>query len=923
MTDAPAASERSPFVGRSAELRRLEASLQAALRTGEPRTVVVLGEAGVGKSRLVGEFLAHAARRHAGLTILMGRCPAGGSGSAYWPLAEAIREASGASLTRTARSATARLRSHLAELFPGDGPRLPAQLAEALAVTASLVVPEDAVDAADPRATDAAVLKAWPRYLGAVAGERGAILFIEDVHWADPQVIRVVRSIHAATSGPLLLVLSARPDVGDRQPELVAVGDRWTPISLRPLPAAEAEHLVQEILDAPGLAPSLAGAVARRAEGNPLYIEETIRLLADTGALRVRDGVTEVVDTARLVASPATITGLLAARIETLPAEERRVLQAAAIVGRRFWDGAVASAVPARSVRSQLAGLEARDLVHRRASSTLAGQTEYAFKHALIRDAAYESMPGGRRARAHATVAGWLESVAGDRIGAVDEFVAEHYRDAVREGDTARMWAAHPDEREGLRRRATDALLSVGRIARRAYAIDRAIGLHRDALDLAVSPTERARAFEEVAEDQETGLRGEEAKATYLEALEVAREPSVDPDVRARICMKAARTLVMRWGAFRQRPDPALMDALIDEGLEVGRDAATRCWLLALNGGAAVRWRADARRPDPVSLDERLRRTRLAVEAAPGLDLPDLAGMAGRMVGQLEFDAGRFAECQATMRSIRVHLGRMRSKFQRALTSMYVFLALTDVEGGYVEALDLADEILELGRGMSAHEHMHGTFSKLWLLFHLGRWGEMPPLVDEHLDVLDEQITSVCPYVRSGPLVGALALAHLGDADGARRITERVPATWDEPGLPEMLLARIAIARGDPSEGARLARQMIDAGRQPNLEENAFDHVALIEALQASEDWDALGEAVRAARKWEPALELMAPVCDRADGLIALAAGERGPGVTRLMSAAERFGRMSLRILPHEIHRKLSSLDRRARNTEAISEVTQ
>ena len=216
--------------------------------------------------------------------------------------------------------------------------------------------------------------------------------------------------------------------------------------------------------------------------------------------------------------------------------------------------------------------------------------------------------------------------------------------------------------------------------------------------------------------------------------------------------MKAARTLVLRWGAFLERPDPALMDELIDEGMEAVRDPATRCWLLALNGGAAVRWRADGRRPDPISLDERLRRARSAAEAAPELDLPDLAGMAGRMVGQLEFEAGRFDDCRATMRTTRANLAGMRSKFQRALTSMYVFLAETDLGGRYLEALDLADEILELGRGMSAHEHMHGTFSMLWLLFHLGRWGEMPPYVEEHLVALEEPYAGVCPYVRSGPL---------------------------------------------------------------------------------------------------------------------------------------------------------------------------
>ncbi|MGH2444730.1 MAG: ATP-binding protein [Candidatus Limnocylindria bacterium] len=893
MTVVQAAGEHSPFVGRSAELRRLGANLQSALRSHGPRTVVVVGEAGVGKSRLIREFVQGATLQQPELAVLQGRCPAGGSGSAYWPLAEALREASGTSLAQDTRTAAASLRAHLEGLFPSGGEEL-VQLIQALAVTASLTVPDSPLERAEPQAVDAAVLRAWPIYLGVRGADHGAIVVIEDIHWADPQLLRVIRSIHRDASAGLLLILTARPELTDRHADFVVTDEGWTSLTMSSLAPPDAELLVRKLLQAPQLGPALAGAVARRAEGNPLYIEETIRLLTDTGAVRIHAGATEVLDTARLVASPASITGLLAARIAALPADERRVIQAAAIVGRRFWNGAVAQALRLKSVRTELGALEGRGLVHRRATSLLAGQTEYVFKHALIRDAAYEAMSRSHRARAHAAVGAWLESIAGDRIEAVHEFVAEHYRHGVQDGDAAQVWDSHPDEREALRERALRHLLTVGAAARRGYALDRAVALHGHAMDLAATATERARALEEIAEDHETGLRGEEAMSAYLEALEVAREATVDPDARARICMKAARTLVMRWGAFSKRPDPTLMDALIDEGLAAASDPATRCWLLALNGGAAVRWRADARTPDPISLDERLRRTRIAVEAAPGLDLPDLAGMAGRIVGQLEFEDGRFDDCRATMRAIRPHLGRMDSKFQRAITSMYVFLAMTDVEGRYAEAVDLAGEMLELGRGMSPHEHMHGTFAMLWVLDHLGRWGEMPPLVDEHLATLEGEDAIVCPYVRSGPLVGALTLAHLGDDGGVSRITDRVRATWDAPGLPEMLLARIATAQGRPAEGASRARQMIDEGRQPNLEENAFDVVGLIEALLALEDWDGLRDVIRGARRWEPAMALMRPTCDRADGLIALANGDRGPGITSLIAAAGQFGRLGL-----------------------------
>jgi DNA-binding CsgD family transcriptional regulator/tetratricopeptide (TPR) repeat protein len=894
MSGAGSVAGLSPFVGRHAELRRLHAAMRDAFRTGRPTGILVMGEAGIGKSRMVREFLAGAASSEPGVTTLIGRCPPSDSGSAYWPLAEALREASDASLTKGTRAAAAALRRHLERLLPDASPTA-TELTHALAATAGLVVPRNPLDRAEPRAVDAAIRRAWPRYLTACVRPGPGILVIEDVHWADPQLLRVVESIHRDAQGPLVVVLTARPELANRHTDFPSHRARWTTVTLASLARGDSVQLVRSLLQATDLAVRIAQPVAARADGNPLYIEETLRLLVDSGAVRVGSGTTQVLDTARLLASPATINGLLAARIAALPDDERRVLQAAAIVGRRFWDGAVEHASQMASVHRLLAALEGRGLVGRLAHSTVGGQHDYAFKHALIRDAAYEATPRGRRARAHAQIGRWLESTARDRVAEVDEFIAEHYRRAVLEGDMAGAWDAHADEREELRASAFRHLVAAGAAARQRYALDRAADLHRHAVDLATTATDRAHALEELAEDFETGLRGEQAMATYLQSLGEARDPGADSERRARICMKAARTLVMRWGAFPERPDPALMDELIDEGLAAARDPATRCWLLALNGGAAIRWRSDAKRPDPIPLEERLRRTRQALKDAPGIGLPDLAGFAARILGQLEFEDGQFERSVATMRAIRPQLRRMHSKFQRALTSMYLFLSVADVQGRYADALQLGEEILELGREMSPHEHMHGTFSCLWALHHLGRWSEMPPLVDEHLEALRGEDQMACPYVRSGPLVGALTRAYLGDGRGVEAITGRITMTWDTPGLPEMLTARIATARGNPAEGRRLAERMIAAGRQPSLEENAFDVLAHIEALQALEDWDALSDVVRDAQRWERALALVQPFRDRATGLIALAAGARGPGITRLRSAATRFGRLAVR----------------------------
>jgi predicted ATPase len=161
MSGAGSVAGLSPFVGRHAELRRLHAAMRDAFRTGRPTGILVMGEAGIGKSRMVREFLAGAASSEPGVTTLIGRCPPSDSGSAYWPLAEALREASDASLTKGTRAAAAALRRHLERLLPDASPTA-TELTHALAATAGLVVPRNPLDRAEPRAVHAAIRRSRP-----------------------------------------------------------------------------------------------------------------------------------------------------------------------------------------------------------------------------------------------------------------------------------------------------------------------------------------------------------------------------------------------------------------------------------------------------------------------------------------------------------------------------------------------------------------------------------------------------------------------------------------------------------------------------------------------------------------------------------------------------------------------------------------
>ncbi|HSL33142.1 MAG TPA: AAA family ATPase, partial [Candidatus Limnocylindrales bacterium] len=884
-------NDLSPLVGRVAEMRQLQASWARAIASRQPEVALVVGDPGAGKSRLVREFLVAATRDRIGVTVLHGRCPAAGSGSSYWPLAEALRALGGIRLDDDPEAAGEELRRHVDAISGGTlAPTDRRDLVHALAATAGLAYPDNPLARAEPRAVGAAIRRAWPVYLAACA-RQGAILVIDDVHWADAPLLEVVESVHASAPAGLLCLMTARPAIAERWPDGVAERERWQTVTLPPLTSVESAELVQGLVGDAHLDSRVTAAVAARAAGNPFHVEEAIRHLIGTGAIAHAGATPTISEPAGLPDLPATIRELLEARIRALPPAERRVLETAAIVGKTFWDGAVVAASGMSEVTRELASLEAAGLVNRAPRSSISGQREYQFRHALIRDAAHEGLLVGRRARAHVAVGTWLEAVARDRVIEVDEFVAEHLRDGVQDGDAARIWDAHPDERELFRVRAFRRLCSAGASARQRYAIARAIELHRQASGLAASSAERAEALDELGEDFETSLRGEEAIETYQSAIAAAREPGVDPERLARICLKAARTLTLRWGGFSRRPDPRVMDELIETGLAAARDPVTRSWLLALSGGVSMRW-GDSGSADPVPVAERMRRTRQAMEAAAGARLPDLAAHANRILGQLQFSAGEFGAAAATMRSIAGTMDAMDSRFMRAVTALYVALSVADIEGRYEEALPLARLALELGRELSAHEHMHGTFATLWVLHHLGRWAEMDDILREHVEAHGTIVEIVCPFVRSGPLVAALTYAHLGERSRARETAAGIRLTWEQPGLPEILAARIATASGDARKGRELVERIRATHRRPSLEENALEFVALVEALVALGDWEALDKAVPQARAWQEALAILGPMCDRAEGLAARARGDVETSIALLRRAAHGFARL-------------------------------
>jgi DNA-binding NarL/FixJ family response regulator len=352
------------------------------------------------------------------------------------------------------------------------------------------------------------------------------------------------------------------------------------------------------------------------------------------------------------------------------------------------------------------------------------------------------------------------------------------------------------------------------------------------------------------------------------------------------------------------RQDPAELDEVIGEGLRLANDPESRGWLLALKAAAGLRRSGWAAR-DPIAIDERLDAAATALEGAERSGDANLAGIILHVKGYLQHDAGRHDEAIATIRRLGELAGRIESRYLSGLSSMWTSLALADLAGDYAGALVHARNSLEIGRTRTPHERLHGTATVMWCAYHLGDWATVRELLDEHLAALTLMTPACCPYVRAGPMVGALALAHGGDVDRAREVTDGMEPDLAQPGLPEALRARVLVAIGRPAEGERLARTMVDGGRRASVEENDHETHALIEALLAQDDWAALDGLLPAARQRARALRILGPVCDRAEAMALVAHGSHERAVPLLRRAADWFA--SSRV-PFELARTMTLL---------------
>ncbi len=534
---------RMPFVGRVAEMRTLSDLLRDAAAAGTAHAVTVLGEPGVGKSRLVHEFVtAEVPTVVPGARVVAGRCLPYGRGLALWPLAEILRADLGARLGEPATEIAERAQQTLTTRWPSSDD---ADLVPVLLTSVGLPATAGRRDVTSAHAASRAIVarlvgRAWRSYLEVLADGSPLVVRIEDLHWGDDDLFAVLDVVLATARFPLLVVATARPHADAAQATLDGEF-----VNLEPLDDADTQVLLRGLLG-DAAPPQVISALGDRAGGNPFFAEQLVEMLRDEGAIDASADPLAHLRVHLPERLPDSVQAAIGARLDLLPPTERAVVLHAAVVGRSWWPGAVAH-VLGRPVDDDVDQLVARGMCIEQPESDILGERQVLFGHALLRDVAYERVPRRLRRRLHRDVGRWIEARASGREEEIAEILAHHF-ELAREHEATARYALAAGERKLSLFAAHEAIAWLTRARAASSRVERS----GDA-DLTCRIALRTGAAHEQLGEYAT------AEEHYRRALRVAEEARTDGR-RAEALVAASHVMWLR-DAY-DRAEPLLAEAL-------------------------------------------------------------------------------------------------------------------------------------------------------------------------------------------------------------------------------------------------------------------------------------------------------------------------------------------------------------------------
>ena len=772
------------LVGREQELTLVRESLSRALHEREPQRVTLVGVPGIGKSRLVYELFQTIEKGEELVFWRHGRSLPYGEGITGWALGEMVKAQAGILESDSPEQAGEKLRQAVGRFVPdaADAAWIERRLRPLVGLEADEV-------SGDRRGESFA---AWRRFLEAIAEERPLVLVFEDLHWADDVLLDFVDYLADWASGvPLLVLSTARPELVTRRPDWGGGKVNSATILLSPLSDDETATLVHELLGRSAIDADLQVRLLEHAGGNPLYAEEFTRMLLE------RPTETDV---------PENVQGMIAARLDTLPAEEKTLLQEAAVIGRTFWLGALGR--ERWVLEERLHSLARKEFITRNRRSTVAGEDEYTFRHALVRDVAYEQIPRSERAARHQGAAAWIESLGRPEDHA--EMLAHHYLAAL---DAARV-SGQDVERlaetgRGALREAGDRAFVLNAFPTAARYYELAVELwptNDPALSELLLQLARAR---HIGEDERGDQALEEARAALLASGR--RDLAAEADA---LLAEAAWYRQDRERCERHLARAAeLVDDLADSPAKaLVLSQVSRYRMLADDYEAAIRIGEEAlAMAERLGLDE-LRAHALDNIGASRAGLGDEQGFA-----QLE----QAAEIALAARS--PEAARALNNLSSAQAQLGDFRRRGDL---LVEAIRVAEELGALALARFERAALVGNM--MWT----GRW-------DDALKLAAAWQAEVGGAASAGELLilrnRALVRLARDDVDGAVDDLDRALAGSRQMGEPQVLLPALGIA----------AFVYEDLGRDDDARAAASE---VMEQLTRSADWRILEFAFVAAR---------------------------------------------------------------------------
>jgi len=685
----------TPFLGRDYEMQQLTETFRRVYDERTAQLVTVSAPAGVGKSRLVNEFWQWVDDQPEIVWWRQGRNLPYGEGITFWALGEIVKGQAGIRDSDSPDEAAEKLSTALEALTNDAADR------DWLSMQLSPLVGAGSETQVGDRSE---AFAAWRRFLEDLADVQPLVMVIEDLHWADDALIEFLKDLLVwSVDAPIMVICTTRPELYEANPGWGGGQRNSTTLSLAPLTDDHIARLLSALLEQAVLPAETQQALLDRAGGNPLYAEEFVRMLSDRGMLKGRAQLDE--NSVEAIPVPETVQALIGSRLDILSDDESMAIQDASVVGKVFWEGALTDMAQGGDVSAALRQLVERDWIRPVRSSSVEGEREYAFWHALTRDVSYGRIPRGERSRKHQLVAAWIEAATGSRASDHAELLAHHYVSAL---DIAQ--ASGETDIEALEQQTIRTLVMAGD---RAMSLDsgRALGYYQQALDL-MGADDTARA----------GLLVRSGQATQEHLGHGPPIPIFEEAGRLASAMDDQLTAGRAWlylsEAQRVTLGVAAGEDALDQAIRILESEPPSQYLAAsyLERAAGYMLRGD--------LDDQAEWAERGIQLADRLDLGESKARGLSIRGIARFDSGDIDGGMADLREAVAIADVSPGRSIMRLTA-YVNLAdYTRKAGSPAEAQGIYEQGIAFAEARGG-DTSWATAETMWTLFDLGRWDEV------------------------------------------------------------------------------------------------------------------------------------------------------------------------------------------------------